>query len=65
MPGVRMDALCVLCAARGEAEGALASPYSKGFMVLWSEHSPVQNRVKTLNIWWLGGCVETNAQILK
>lgn len=34
MPAVRMDALSVLCAVSGEAEGALASPYSKGFVVL-------------------------------
>lgn len=34
MPAVRMDALSVLCAVSGEAEGALASPCSKGFVVL-------------------------------
>lgn len=65
MPAGRMDALSVLCAASGEAEGALASPYSKGFVVLCSEHSSVQNRVETLKKWWLGSCVETIGQTLK
>lgn len=60
-----MDALSVVCAASGEAEGALASPDPEGFMVLWCERSPMQNRVKTLNEWWLQGCVETIAQTLK
>lgn len=54
-----------MCAAGGEAGAALAAPYSKGFMVLWSEHYSVQNRVKTLKKWCLGGCVETIAQNFK
>lgn len=49
VPAVGMGALSVPCAAGEEAEGALASPYPKGFMVLWSEHFSMQNRVKTLN----------------
>lgn len=60
-----MHSLSVFCAVSEEAEGALASPYSKGFVVLWSEHSSIQNRVKTLKQWWLGSCVETVARILK
>lgn len=59
-----MDALSLLCAAGEEAEGALASSYFKGFVVLCSEHSSVQNRMKTLNEW-LWTCVETIAQTLK
>lgn len=34
VPAVGMDALSASCAASGEAQGALASPDPKGFVVL-------------------------------
>lgn len=64
VPAVRMDALSAVCSAAGEAGGAWASPYSKGFVVLWSEHYSVQNRVKTLNQWWLGELCGNNCSEL-
>lgn len=65
VPAVGMDAPSVSCAASGEAQGALVSPDPKGFMVLWCEHSSMQNEVKTLNQMVSAGLCGNNCSDLK
>lgn len=65
VPAVGMDALSASCAASGEAQGALVSPDPKGFMVLWCEHSHMQNEVKTISRTVSAGLCGNNCSDLK